>query len=84
MLLRENLVARTTRLAVTMLSALLTYYEVYRWIPLGRWNWQFGWPVQNDQFYPDIVIGAILILFVLSFLRNWRVGIWLCVVLLGF
>jgi hypothetical protein len=39
---------------------LFMYYEIYRWVPLRRWNWQFAWPVNNDQFYPDIVIGVLL------------------------
>ena len=66
-----------------LLSLLLLYYEVYRWVPLGRWNWQFRWPVQNDQFYQDIVIGLLLALFVTAFMRLWRMGMWLAVLLLG-
>ena len=72
-----------SRTAVVLLTALLIYYEIYRWVPLGRWNGQFRWPVQNDQFYPDIVIGVLLTLFTLAFLRKWRAGRWACVVLLG-
>ena len=75
--------SRTSRIAGIFLLVLLTYDEVYRWVALGRWNWQFRWPVQNDQFCPDIVIGALLMLFILSFLRSWLVGRWACVVLLG-
>lgn len=71
------------RVAVILLLLLFIYYEVYRWTPLGRWNWQFRWPVQNDQFYPDIVIGILLIFFLTAFIRQWRVGTWLCVPLLG-
>jgi hypothetical protein len=48
-------VNRSGRAAAFLLFLLLFYYEVYRWIPLGKWNWQVRWPVQNDQFYPDIV-----------------------------
>jgi hypothetical protein len=76
-------VGRTRRVAITLLSLLLIYYEIFRWVPLGKWNWQFHWPVQNDQFYPDIVIGLLLIFFLLSFIRGWRVGTWACVALLG-
>ena len=72
-----------SRIAIALLSILLMYYEVYRWIPLRRWNWQFHWPVQNDQFYPDIVIGFLLALFIFAFLRSWRPGMWVAVALLG-
>src|SRR5579871_6859703 len=71
------------RIAAFSLALLLLYYEIYRWVPLGSWNWQFHWPVANDQFYPDIVIGLLLLLFCISFLRRWRVGMWVGVVLLG-
>jgi hypothetical protein len=74
---------RTTRVALVMLFFLLVYYEAYRWLPLGRWNWQFRWPVHNDQFYPDIAIGALLVSFIFAFLRGWRAWKWVCVVLLG-
>jgi hypothetical protein len=69
--------------AALLLLILLAYYEIYRWVPLGKWNWQFHWPVQNDQFYPDIVIGLLLIYFAVAFLRGWRIACWACVVLLG-
>ena len=71
------------RVPVLLLSLLLIYYEIYRWVPLGRWNWQFRWPVQNDQFYPDIIIGALLAAFIWSFVFGWRMGVWGSVVLLG-
>jgi hypothetical protein len=71
------------RTAVFLLSLLLLYYELYRWIPLGKWNWQFRWPVQNDQFYPDIVIALLLTFFLAAFLRTWRPGMWVGVALLG-
>lgn len=71
------------RIAVVLLFLLLLYYELYRWVPLGRWNGQHYWPVQNDQFYPDIVIGFLLVFFLLAFARGWQVGKWACVVLLG-
>jgi hypothetical protein len=76
-------VSTKSRIAIALLSILLMYYEVYRWIPLRRWNWQFHWPVQNDQFYPDIVIGFLLALFIFTFLRSWRPGMWVAVALLG-
>jgi len=57
--------------------ALFTYYEVYRWVPLGRWNWQFAWPVNNDQFYPDIVLGVLLVWIAWSFARIRRVSMWI-------
>jgi hypothetical protein len=76
-------VSRRSRTAVVLLLLLLVYYEVYRWVPLGRWNWQFRWPVENDQFYPDVVIGVLLIFFVTAFARGWRVGMWVGVAMLG-
>ncbi len=74
---------RSSPAAVFLISLLLLYYEVYRWIPLGKWNWQFRWPVKNDQFYPDIVIGLLLTFFLAAFLRTWRAGMWVGVALLG-
>jgi hypothetical protein len=71
------------RAAVGLLVVLLVYYEIFRWIPLGRWNWGFRWPVRNDQFYPDIVIGLLLILFMIAFARRWPWGMWLGLGLLG-
>ena len=71
------------RVAAALVALLFCYYEVFRWIPLARWNWQFSWPVVNDQFYPDIIIGGLLLLFVLVFLKNWRWPMWLAVVMLG-
>ena len=65
----------TRQLAVALLGALFLYYEVYRWIPLGRWNGQFHLPVTNDQFYPDLVIGALLLWFLWSFARASKPGI---------
>ena len=56
------------------ITVLFVYYEVFRWIPLGRFNWQFDWPVINDQFYPDLVIGALLLWFIWSFARARRIG----------
>jgi hypothetical protein len=73
----------SSRAAVFLLSLLLFYYELYRWIPLGKWDWQFRWPVQNDQFCPDIVIALLLTFFLAAFLRTWRVGMWVGVALLG-
>jgi hypothetical protein len=75
--------SRRTQTAIALLALLLLYYETFRWVPLGRWNWQFRWPVQNDQFSPDIVIGLLLAFFVISFWRIWPVGMWLAVALLG-
>ena len=63
--------------ATVALMALFTYYEVYRWVPLGRWNWQFVWPANNDQFYPDIVIGVLLVWIAWSFARVRRVSMWI-------
>jgi len=51
----------SNRLAVVSTTVLFCYYEIYRWIPLGPWNGEPRWPVRNDQFYPDIVIGLLLL-----------------------
>ena len=72
-----------SRTAGISLCILMAYYDVYRWVPLGRWNWQFRWPVQNDQFYPDIVIGLLLVVFDLAFFRQRQAGMWVAVSLLG-
>src|ERR1700736_5175757 len=50
----------SNKLAAACAGVLFAYYEIYRWVPLGKWNWQFTFPVSNDQFYPDIVIGLLL------------------------
>jgi hypothetical protein len=71
------------QLAIALLGALLAYYEIFRWIPLGRWNWQFHFPVTNDQFYPDLVIGALLLWFLWSFTRQSRPGMITACVLLS-
>lgn len=52
-------------------------------MPLGKWNWQFDFPVKNDQFYPDIVIGALLVWFIWSFANAKRAGMWMGAVLLS-
>ncbi len=62
------------RVAAALVALLFCYYEVFRWIPLARWNWQFSWPVVNDQFYPDIIIGGLLLLFVLVFFEELAVA----------
>ena len=72
-----------SRIGVFLLLLLLLYYEVYRWIPLGRWNWQFRWPVENDQFYPDIVIGCLLVFCLVAYRRMWQAGMWVGVALLS-
>jgi hypothetical protein len=63
--------------AAVSVTILFMYYEVYRWVPLRRWNWQFVWPVNNDQFYPDIVIGFLLVWIAWSFARVHRVSTWI-------
>ncbi len=69
--------------ATVALMTLFTYYEVYRWVPLGRWNGQFTWPVNNDQFYPDIFIGLLLVWMAWSFARVRRVSMWIGTFLLA-
>ena len=71
------------RTASIAIGILFCYYEIYRWVPLGKWNWQFRFPVSNDQFYPDIVIGVLLVWFVWSFAKARRSGMWVATVLLS-
>ncbi len=77
-------VSRLSKITAIAVGALCVYYTVFRWIPLGRWNWQFHWPVANDQFYPDIVICTLLGLFAVAFLRRWLPVMWIATVLLTF
>lgn len=71
------------RVAVGCLGVLFVYYEVYRWVPLGRWNGESGFPVRNDQFVPDLVIGGLLLWFAWSFAKGRRVGMWVGAVMLS-
>jgi len=75
-------VPKTRRIAVVALGVLFVYYEIYRWIPMGRWNGEANWPVHNDQFYPDIVIGLLLVWMISNFWRGRRVAMWVGVGLL--
>jgi hypothetical protein len=75
-------VTRLDKLATVCTGTLFLYYEVYRWVPLGKWNWQFKFPVINDQFYPDLIIGLLLIWFAWSFATRRTVGMWTAAALL--
>lgn len=68
--------------ALLGLVCLFLYYGIYRWIPLGQWNAQFHLPVTNDQFYPDLVIGALLLWFIWSFGSRLTAGMIAACVLL--
>lgn len=61
-------------MAIVFIALLFGYYEVYRWTPLGPWNGEFHWPVSNDQFYPDIVIGLLLLRMISTFWQRRIVG----------
>ena len=74
---------KLNKLAVGFLIALLIYYEFYRWIPLGVWNGEFHWPVHNDQFYPDVVIGLLLLWMVVSFRKQHEISMWIGAALLA-
>lgn len=78
----EESLLNSRRVAVILTTLLLLYYELYRWIPLGGWNWQFQFPVVNDQFYPDIAIGVLLIWFIWSLARGRIIGMWVASALL--
>ena len=75
--------SRIAKSAVLSTSALFCYYELYRWIPWGAWNGEWRFPVHNDQFYPDIVIGVLLLAIICSFSYVRRVGMWIGVGLLA-
>ncbi len=72
----------SNRLAVVSTTVLFCYYEIYRWIPLGPWNGEPRWPVRNDQFYPDIVIGLLLLWMIWNFMHQRIVGMWIGTALL--
>src|ERR1700761_3608816 len=73
---------RLSKIAALAIAILFVYYTLFRWVPLGRWNWQFHWPVVNDQFYPDIVICLLLLVFAIAFVRRWLFAMWSASVLL--
>lgn len=68
---------RANEIAVISVALLLSYYETYRWVPLGWWNGEFHWPVQNDQFFADIVIGLLLSWMIWSFWQQRITGMWI-------
>ncbi len=65
------------------LILLLLYYDIDRWTPLGRWNGNFHWPVANDQFYLDLMVGVLLLGAIFSFRSNFRPGMILGTAALG-
>jgi hypothetical protein len=56
------------------LVLLFLYYNIDRWTPLGNWNGEHHWPVQNVQSSLDIIVGVVLLVAVLSFRTNFRAG----------
>jgi hypothetical protein len=70
------------KISVFWLAVLFLYYQIYRWAPLGAWNAEFRWPVHNDQFYADILVGVLLLWMMRSFYKRWIVGMWVSVGLL--
>jgi hypothetical protein len=70
------------KLAAACIAVLFVYYEIYRWLPLGRWNAQYSFPVNNDAFYVDIVIGILLLWFAWSSVFGQRIGMWTAAALL--
>jgi len=65
------------------LILLFLYYTVDRWTPLGNWNGEHTWPVHNDQFYLDIIVGLVLLAALSSFRASFRPGMILGTALLG-
>jgi hypothetical protein len=62
---------------------LFLYYNIDRWTPLGNWNGEHYWPVQNGQASLDIFVGVVLLAATLSFQTNFRPGMILGTALLG-
>jgi len=60
--------------AVWSLIVLFLYYDIDRWTPLGKWNGEYRWPVHNDQFYLDLVVGAIVLGATFCFRSTFRPG----------
>jgi len=56
------------------LLLLFVYYTVDRWTPLGNWNGEHYWPVQNVQSSLDIIVGVVLLGAILSFRSSFRPG----------
>jgi hypothetical protein len=73
---------RLRKVSVFCLAILFLYYQMDRWAPLGAWNGEFRWPVHNDQFYVDIVIGLVLLWMIRSFYKRQIAGMWVSVALL--
>jgi hypothetical protein len=69
--------------ACCSLVLLFLYYNIDRWTPLGNWNGQHYWPVQNDQVSLDIFVGVVLLAAIISFRANFRSGMILGTALLG-
>jgi hypothetical protein len=65
------------------LVLLFLYYQVDRWTPLGNWNGEHFWPVHNDQFSLDIIVGLVLLAALISFRANFGAGMVLGTALLG-
>lgn len=65
------------------LILLFLYYNIDRWTPLGGWNGAYHWPVHNDQFYLDIVVGVIVLGAIIVFRSNLRAAMVLGTALLG-
>ena len=70
----------TRKLAAACIAVLFVYYEIYRWIPLGRWNAPYPWA--DGTRIADIVIGILLLWFAWSFVSAQRIGMWTTVTLL--
>jgi hypothetical protein len=73
----------TRSYACWSLILLFLYYSVDRWTPLGNWNGEHSWPVHNDQFSLDIIVGLVLFAAIFSFRTNSRAGMILGSALLG-
>lgn len=56
------------------LIVLFVYYEVDRWTPLGDWNGNYSWAAHNDQAVLDLVVGAALLLAIVSFKFEFKIG----------
>jgi len=65
------------------LILLFLYYSVDLLTPLGNWKGEPYWPVHNDQFSPDLIVGLVLLVAIFGFRANFRAGMILGTAQLG-
>jgi hypothetical protein len=71
---RDAVLSPAQRRSSWALAALFTYYAIDRWLPLGAWNGQRGFPVDNDQALLDVITLAVLAVGLISVRAGNRPG----------